>query len=158
MWRNEVFTDTPITHHNDPAWFLARARWRTFRCAYGSSNKSVRVAAITNFAFLAKIFALLCSSGNCETKFAKIFNLSVVQRCRRWGLTVVFSVCHALGHRGQRPRLQHGSQSRGYSPSPRRTPKSRRLAQAPLQFQQCGELLRIGDRRFAGKIFADVSC
>jgi hypothetical protein len=39
-----------------------------------------------------------------------------------------FSVCHALGHRGQRPRLQHGSQSRGYRPSPRRTPNPRTQA------------------------------
>jgi hypothetical protein len=54
LWRNEVFTDTPIAHHNDPAWFCARASWRAFRHAYGSFNKSVRVAAITDFAFFCE--------------------------------------------------------------------------------------------------------
>jgi hypothetical protein len=56
LWRNDVFTDTSIAHHNDPAWFGTRASWRAFRCTYGSFNKSRRVAAIANSAFFAKIF------------------------------------------------------------------------------------------------------
>ncbi|SRR6266511_2041339 len=85
FWRDEVFTDTRITHHNDPAWFCVRARWRAFRHAYGSFNKSVRVAAITDFAFLAKISALSSFSGNRGTKFAKISNFSLVRHFSRWG-------------------------------------------------------------------------
>jgi hypothetical protein len=60
-------------------------------------------------------------------------------------------------------RIQHGSQSHGYSAERcnglciKRRNVNRRLAQTPLQLQQLGELLWFAHRRFAGEIFADVS-
>ena len=60
-------------------------------------------------------------------------------------------------------RIQHGSQSHGYSAERcngvciKRRSVNGRLAQAPLQLQQFCKLLWIRHGRFAGEIFADVS-
>ena len=53
---NALTADTGITNDHDPPWFGARANWRVFLHGHPSSNKSVRVTAIANFAFFAKVF------------------------------------------------------------------------------------------------------
>jgi hypothetical protein len=127
LWRNEVFTDTPITHHNDPAWFCARASWRAFRHAYGSFNKSVRVVAITNFAFLAKIFALFVFLRKSRNEVRENLRFLVdaaltdgtdgrFQSLPRTGLPR--SATAAAGVFIPLQVIDYGSQSRGYSSAP----------------------------------------
>ena len=79
FWRDEVFTDTRIAYHNDPACSVptrAGAGFVALTAVLISQFGSLQSRILR---FFAKIFAPSFFSGNREAKFAKIFNFSLVR-------------------------------------------------------------------------------